>query len=90
MPESLYWYDFETTGTDPVIDRPLQFAGIRTDHALNEVAEPQNFFCRPADDVVPSPGALLVTGIRMSEVLERGMSERDFAARSKPGRCSRS
>ncbi|MBO6564795.1 MAG: exodeoxyribonuclease I [Pseudomonadales bacterium] len=79
MPESLYWYDFETTGTDPVIDRPLQFAGVRTDPDLKEIADPQNFFCRPGLDCVPNPEAMLVTGIRMSEVLATGAIERQFA-----------
>jgi exodeoxyribonuclease-1 len=80
MTDSIYWYDFETTGTDPVLDRPLQFAGIRTSMDLEEIAEPQNLICRPGDDVVPQPGALLVTGILMSDIVARGMSERDFAA----------
>ena len=92
MPESLYWYDFETTGTDPVVDRPLQFAGIRTDLELREIAEPQNFFCRPGNDCLPNPDAMLVTGIRMSAVRESGLSERAFADRvlkdfSQPQTC---
>ncbi len=92
MSESLYWYDFETTGTDPVIDRPLQFAGVRTDPELNEIAEPQNFFCRPGADCVPNPEAMLVTGIRMSEVQNSGLIERQFTDRvlaefSQPQTC---
>lgn len=92
MPESLYWYDFETTGTDLVLDRPLQFAGIRTDLELQEIDEPQNFFCQPGNDCLPDPEAMLVTGIRMSAVRKSGLSERDFADRvlrdfSKPQTC---
>lgn len=79
MPETLYWYDFETTGTDSIVDRPLQFAGVRTDLELKEVADPQNFYCRPGTDCVPNPEAMLVTGIRMSEVLQSGFIEREFA-----------
>ncbi|MBL6690841.1 MAG: exodeoxyribonuclease I [Pseudomonadales bacterium] len=79
MPETLYWYDFETTGTDPILDRPLQFAGVRTDLDLKEVADPQNFYCRPGTDCVPNPEAMLVTGIRMSDVLRSGYIEREFA-----------
>ena len=81
MVESLYWYDYETTGIDPVVDRPLQFAGVRTDLDLQELAEPQNFLCLPGADVIPHPEAMLVTGILMSDVVERGMSEREFIAR---------
>jgi exodeoxyribonuclease-1 len=80
MNASVYWYDFETTGIDPIADRPLQFAGVRTDIDLNEIAEPQNFLCKPGDDVIPNPEALLVTGIMMSDIEHLGMSERDFAA----------
>ncbi|MDA0979092.1 MAG: exodeoxyribonuclease I, partial [Proteobacteria bacterium] len=78
--KTLFWYDLETTGIDSIRDRPLQFAGIRTDESLNEIGDPLNFLCRPGDDVVPSPDALLVTGIRMSDIADHGLIERDFAA----------
>lgn len=80
MTESFYWYDFETTGTNPILDRPLQFAGIRTDIDLNEIGEPKNILSRPGGDVVPNPEAILVTGIRMSDIVREGLSERDFAS----------
>ncbi|MEK9821448.1 MAG: exodeoxyribonuclease I [Gammaproteobacteria bacterium] len=80
MTDSIYWYDFETTGIDPVLDRPLQFAGVRTSLDLKEIAAPQNLICRPGDDVIPQPGALLVTGILMTDVVAHGMNERDFTA----------
>ncbi|MBT4161331.1 MAG: exodeoxyribonuclease I [Gammaproteobacteria bacterium] len=78
MTETIYWYDLETTGTDPILDRPLQFAGVRTDLDLIEISPPQNILCRPGNDVVPEPGAMLVTGILMSEMVEKGIIERDF------------
>ena len=78
MNDSLYWYDLETTGTDPIMDRPLQFAGIRTDLSLNEIAEPDNFLCRPGFDVIPQPEAMLVTGILMSDIAVSGVNERTF------------
>ena len=78
MPETIYWYDFETTGTDPILDRPVQFAGIRTDLDLNEVGEPQNVICHPGADVIPQPGAMLVTGIRMSKLKTEGLTEKEF------------
>ena len=34
---SFFWHDYETFGRDPRLDRPAQFAGIRTDLDLNEV-----------------------------------------------------
>lgn len=78
MTQTLYWYDLETTGIDSILDRPLQFAGIRTDLDLNEVEAPQNFLGRPGTDVLPHPEALLVTGISLAEIAEKGMSERAF------------
>ena len=78
MAETLYWYDLETTGIDSILDRPLQFAGVRTDLDLNEIKPPQNFLGRPGTDVLPQPEALLVTGISLVEIQEKGISERAF------------
>jgi exodeoxyribonuclease-1 len=78
MTETLYWYDLETTGIDSILDRPLQFAGVRTDLDLNEIKPPQNFLGRPGTDVLPQPEALLVTGISLVEIQEKGLSERTF------------
>lgn len=81
MAESIYWYDYETTGIDPARDRVLQFAGVRTDMDLNVISEPLDLFCKPGDDVLPSPDAILVTGIKMSEVLDKGLTETKFIER---------
>ena len=40
MQNTLYWHDYETFGLDPARDRPVQFAGIRTDEDLNIIGEP--------------------------------------------------
>jgi exodeoxyribonuclease-1 len=81
MTESILWYDFETTGTDPILDRAIQFAGIRTDLNLNVIGQPLNLFCHPGDDVVPAPEAVMVTGILMSELIQRGTTEAEFCSR---------
>ena len=47
---TLYWHDYETFGTDPMRDRPVQFAGIRTDEELNIIGEPRKIMARPAPD----------------------------------------
>ena len=47
MSETFYWHDYETFGADPSRDRPVQFAGLRTDAQLNVVGEPLLLFCRP-------------------------------------------
>ena len=56
---SFYWHDYETWGATPSIDRPSQFAGLRTNLALEPVAEPDVWFCKPTVDVLPHPDAVL-------------------------------
>jgi len=81
MSESLLWYDFETSGTDPGFDRVLQFAAVRTDLDLKPIEEPLNFYCYPGEDVVPDPEAMRVTGLKMSDIKRDGLCEADFAKR---------
>ena len=78
MPPSIFWYDFETTGVDAILDRPLQFAGVRTDLELNIIGEPVNVFSAPGNDVIPNPDAIAVTGLSMFELSVTGLSETDF------------
>ncbi len=89
---TLFWHDYETFGADPRRDRPAQFAGIRTNEDLEIVGEPVTLYCRPADDVLPSPEACLVTGITPAVARERGVAEPEFIARvhaelARPGTC---
>ncbi|WP_075180917.1 exodeoxyribonuclease I [Pantoea sp. 1.19] len=86
------FYDFETFGTRPHLDRPAQFAGVRTDADFNVLGEPDVFYCRPADDYLPQPEAVMITGITPQVALARGVSEAAFANRihglfSQPGTC---
>lgn len=37
------FHDYETFGTSPSLDRPAQFAAIRTDAELNVLGEPEVF-----------------------------------------------
>jgi len=75
MPASFLFYDLETFGADPRTTRIAQFAAIRTDADLNETEEPVNIFVRPADDLLPSPVATLITGIAPQAALREGMNE---------------
>ncbi|BBA34373.1 exodeoxyribonuclease I [Methylocaldum marinum] len=89
---SLYWYDYETFGTDPKRDRPAQFGGIRTDLEFNPIGEPLTLFCKPARDTLPVPEACLITGITPQMAAERGVTEAEFIATihdqfSVPGTC---
>ncbi len=63
MPPSFLFYDLETFGQDPRRTRIAQFATVRTDTQLNVIEEPISFLVKPADDLLPSPYATLITGI---------------------------
>ena len=63
------FHDYETFGTSPSLDRPAQFAAIRTDAELNVLGEPEVFYCKPADDYLPQPQAVMITGITPQEAL---------------------
>ena len=93
MTESFLFYDLETFGADPRTSRIAQFAAIRTDRDLVQVDEPVDLLVRPADDLLPSPGATLVTGITPQHATANGVTEADAFARifeemSRPGTCT--
>lgn len=76
--DTLYWHDYETFGIDPKRDRPVQFAGVRTDEDLNIIGEPLNIFARPAPDTLPHPMSSLITRITPQQALEQGVPEVEF------------
>jgi exodeoxyribonuclease-1 len=93
MSASFYWHDYETSGTDPRRDRPVQFAGQRTTLALEPIGEPLSIYCKPARDVLPQPAACLITGITPQLAERQGVIEAEFAASineelALPGTCS--
>ena len=77
---SFFWHDYETFGRVPRRDRPAQFAGVRTDAALNEIGDPLMLYCQPSPDSLPDPESCLLTGITPQQCLERGVPEHHFAA----------
>jgi len=92
-PASLFWHDYETWGADPRRDRPAQFAGVRTDLALKEIGRPLVAYCSPADDVLPSPEACLITGLTPQRARRDGSNEAEFFAAvheelARPGTCA--
>jgi exodeoxyribonuclease-1 len=91
-PDSFLWHDYETFGANPATDRPAQFAAIRTTADLEPMAEPVSWFCRPATDFLPHPGACLVTGITPQQAHREGVCEAEFtrliqAEMMEPGTC---
>ncbi|MCE2571980.1 exodeoxyribonuclease I [Motilimonas eburnea] len=75
---SLLWHDYESFGLSPATDRPSQFAAIRTDLDLNEIADPIEIFCQPPSDYLPSPVACLITGITPQRAMAKGVNEATF------------
>lgn len=91
--DSFFWHDYETSGTDTRRDRPLQFAGVRTDADLNLIEDPLVIYCRPADDLLPHPMACLITGITPQKALDEGYPEAGFIDQihqqlARPGTCA--
>ena len=78
---SFFWHDYETFGRLPRRDRPAQFAGVRTDAALNEIGDPVELFCQPSPDNLPDPESCLLTGITPQVCLTQGVHEHQFARR---------
>ena len=90
---SFYWHDYETWGAEPAVDRPAQFAGLRTDLDFNPLGEPLVVYARPADDFLPHPEACMITGITPQMARERGAPEADFfrfihEELMRPGTCA--
>jgi exodeoxyribonuclease I len=77
---SFFWHDYETFGRVPRRDRPAQFAGVRTDAELNEIAPPVMVYCQPPVDTLPDPESCLLTGILPQLCQEKGLPEHAFAA----------
>ena len=66
------WHDYETFGLSPSMDRPAQFAAIRTDELLTICEEPICLYCKPAADTLPSAQSIAITGILPQECLKKG------------------
>jgi len=79
MPNPTFlWHDYETWGADPKVDRPSQFAAIRTDANLKPVGKPIMLYCRPSLDCLPHPEAVLITGITPQYAEQKGLNEAQF------------
>jgi len=66
------FYDFETTGTSPAFDQPIQFAAILTDDDFNQI-ERVNIRCRLSPHILPAPWAMAVTGVTPAELEDPGL-----------------
>lgn len=75
---TFYIHDYETFGKSPSLDRPAQFAGVRTDMDFNIIEEPLVIYCAPADDYLPEPEAVMITGITPQVARAKGVNEAEF------------
>ena len=78
MAQTFFFYDLETSGLNSRQDRIMQFAGQRTDMNLEPIGEPYNLLVTLNDDTLPSPDALMVTGITPQKTVEEGYTEAQF------------
>ena len=93
MAQTFYWYDLETSGTQPKWDRIVQFAGMRTNMDLEPVDDGDSFYLHLGDDVLPNPDASLVTGLVPQHLQREGISEWQGVQRllshlATPGTCA--
>ena len=78
MQDTFFFYDLETSGLSARSDRIMQFAGQRTDMDLQPIGEPYNVLIVLSDDTLPSPEALMVTGITPQKTVDEGYTEAQF------------
>ncbi|HET6622374.1 MAG TPA: exodeoxyribonuclease I [Candidatus Saccharimonadales bacterium] len=78
MSQTLFFYDLETSGLNSRSGRIMQFAGQRTDMDLKPLGQPVNLLVKLSDDILPDPGAIMVTGITPQKTVEEGYSEPEF------------
>ncbi|MBR6026476.1 MAG: exodeoxyribonuclease I [Neisseriaceae bacterium] len=75
---NFFFYDLETSGLDKANAHIMQFAGQRTDENLNLIGDAVNIRIQLPDYCLPSPQALVVTGISPYDAQENGMTELEF------------
>lgn len=79
MSRTFFFYDLETSGLNARDDRIMQFAGIRTDEKFNQIGDAYNLLVTLNDDTLPSPSALMVTGVTPQSTVDDGYTEAQFA-----------
>ena len=77
---TLLAFDYATTGSDPVRDRPKEFACVRFDMDLNIIGTPTSLHCKPSPDDLPDPAACLLNGITPQFCEEVGQAELAFVS----------
>lgn len=78
MRPTFFFYDLETSGFNARSDRIMQFGGQRTDMNLKPVEEPVDILIKMTGEIVPSPDAIMVTGITPQKTIAEGITEAEF------------
>ncbi|XBC39713.1 MAG: exodeoxyribonuclease I [Buchnera aphidicola (Chaetogeoica yunlongensis)] len=73
------FYDYETFGKNPALDKPSQFSYLRVDKNFNIIDSIKSFFCSIPFDYLPDPESILVTGISPQYTKLYGLNEFEFA-----------
>ena len=79
MSKTFFFYDLETSGLSARDARIMQFAGIRTDLNLKTIGDPVNVLVKLNDDTLPSPEALMVSGITPQQTIADGITEAELS-----------
>ena len=79
MTFSFLWYDLETWGLDAATSFIVSFACQRTNYNLEPIGQPIELICRPPEDCLPDPEAIVVHGISPQRAQEEGIPEYEFA-----------
>ncbi|AVP99077.1 exodeoxyribonuclease I [Ahniella affigens] len=77
---SFLFHDYETFGADPKLDRPAQFAAIRTNADFEPIDEPVSILMKPVLDCLPDPVSCLITGLTPQRAEQEGLDEPAFFA----------
>ena len=78
---SFFWYDYETWGKSPFLDRIVQFGGVRTNDDLEQTGKTIQLYCQPGLDTPIGPGAVNIHGVMPMEAHKHGLPESEFATR---------
>lgn len=87
------WHDYETSGINKALDRPVQFAAIKTDNYLKPTGEQWDFYCKLTNDIIPKASAMVLTRINPFYLEKEGLEEYEFAKKIfdimiEPNTCS--
>ena len=74
MRDTYLFYDLETSGLSPCFDQVYQFAAIRTDLQLNELAR-YEYWVKPTRGVMPAPEAMITHRLSLAQLEAEGESE---------------